>query len=378
MRETHRRKTALVLSGGGAYGAYEVGVLKALLSGRSPATGFEPLVPDIVTGTSVGAYNASFLVARLAGSGARAAEELEQTWLERIAGGPGRCGNGVFRVRLDPLEYVRPACYVPNPLRPLKTTAEDTVYFATQLLTRTASALRSNGPPLARAIEEVDLSAMLDTQPYDELIRETIDFDAIRRSPIALSVFATAWKTGLPRRYDNGEGTLTAEAVQASASIPGVFPPTAVDGELFVDGGLSINTPLAPAIRAGAEVLHIVFLDPRVGAIPMRWPLSTVAELYRILAILFANETRAQIAQIDQGNRALGPSGAASGESGESRRPIEVHVYRPSPDILQGLAGFLDFERSYVEKLIQAGQDDAVRPARHPVTSGTIPLDPRF
>jgi hypothetical protein len=97
----------------------------------------------------------------------------------------------------------------------------------------------------------------------------------------------------------------------------------------------------------------------------MRWPLSTTAELYRIFAILFADQTRAQIAQIGQANRA-------------QQRPMEVHVYRPSPEILEELAGFLNFERSYVEKLIDAGYQDTVNHSGKPVTSATIPLDPSF
>lgn len=393
------RKSAIILSGGGAYGAYEVGVLKALLTGQSPTTGFMPLVPDIVTGTSVGAYNATCLVSRLGAGGARTADELERLWLERIAGGSGTCGNGVFRVRLDPAEYVQPTCYIPDPLRPLKNTAEDTVYFAAQLMARTVSALRSSGPLLGRLAEEIDFSALLDSQPYDELIRDTIDFDAVTRSPIALSIFATAWETGVPRRFDNASGTVTAQSVQASASIPGVFPPTIVDGAPYVDGGLSINTPLQPAIAAGAEVLHVIFLDPKVRDIPMRLPISTLAEMYRMIAILFANQTRAQIVQIDQVNRALrlleNPPARAGDEDLAAflqvldqlrdhvartrvRKPIEVHVYRPSPEILEGLAGFLDFERSYVQKLIDAGYDDAVHHTAQPATSATTPLHPAF
>ena len=93
--------------------------------------------------------------------------------------------------------------------------------------------------------------------------------------------------------------------MQASASLPGVFRPTIIDGKPYVDGGLSINSPLMPAIAAGAEVIHVVFLDPKMRDIPMRVPLGTVTELYRMIAILFANETRAQIVQIDQLNRAL-------------------------------------------------------------------------
>lgn len=393
------RKHAIVLSGGGAYGAYEVGVVKALLTGESPVTGFRPLVPEIVTGTSVGAYNATFLVGRLGAGGAKAAQDLEQVWLERIAGGPGRCGNGVFRVRLDPVEYVQPSCYLPDPLRPLRTTVEDGVYFAAQLVARTASALRSRGPLLRRAIEEVDISAAVDSRPFDELIRETIDFDAVGRSPVALSIFATDWKTGLPRRFDNGSGTLTAQAVQASASIPGVFPPTIVDGEPYVDGGLSINSPLAPAIAAGAEVVHVVFLDPKVADIAFRLPLSTVTELYRMTAIVFANETRSQIVAIDRVNHGLraleDPARVSSDEElapllqtlrqlrdhvarTKTYRPLEVHVYRPSPEIVEGLVGFLDFDRSYAQKLIDAGYEDTVRRSPQPATSASIPLEASF
>lgn len=376
------RKHAIILSGGGGYGAYEVGVLKALLTGKSPVTDFRPLFPEIVTGTSVGAYNATFLVARLGAGGAQAAQDLERVWLERITGGPGRCGNGVFRVRLDPAEYVQPSCYRPDPLRPLRTTVGDGVYLAAQLIARTASALRSRGPLLQRAIEEVDLSAAVDSRPYDELIRETIDFDAVGRSPVALSIFATAWKTGAPRRFDNGSGTLTARAVQASASIPGVFPPTILDGEPYVDGGLSINTPLAPAVAAGAEVIHVVFLDPSLRDIALRVPLSTVTELYRMAAIIFANQTRSQIAAIDRVNRGLraleDPRLHDHDARAEAYRPIEVHVYRPSAEIVDGLAGFLDFERSHSRKLIDAGYDDALHRSPQPATSASVPLEPCF
>ena len=51
------QEAALVLSGGGAYGAFEVGIMKALFAGRSPATRYRPLEAKIFTGTSVGAFH---------------------------------------------------------------------------------------------------------------------------------------------------------------------------------------------------------------------------------------------------------------------------------------------------------------------------------
>ncbi len=55
-------ETALVLSGGGAYGAFAIGIMKALYAGASPATNYQPLKADIFTGTSVGAFNAAVMV----------------------------------------------------------------------------------------------------------------------------------------------------------------------------------------------------------------------------------------------------------------------------------------------------------------------------
>jgi len=273
------------------------------------------------------------------------------------------------------------------------------VYFAEQFMARTVSASRSRGPLLERLVREIDLGAAIDPQPYEDLIRDTIDFDAVRRSSIRLDIFATAWETGVARQFDNATGTVTAEAVQASASLPVVFPPAVIDGTPYVDGGLSINTPLQPAIDAGAEVIHLVFLDPRMQDIAMRVPLSTVSEIYRIIAILFANQTRAQITQIDQLNRALrlldNPPPKVQDEDltaflrtldqvrahlehARTLRPIEIHIYSPSPQVIEGFAGFLDFGLPNVRKLIDAGYDDAVQRTQRPATSATTSLDSSF
>src|SRR5690242_12761877 len=87
-------RTALVLSGGGAYGAFAVGVLKALSAGRSPATGYRPLQANIFIGTSVGAFNAALMVNGREQDSLEAALQLEDIWLNRVAEKPGGCGNG--------------------------------------------------------------------------------------------------------------------------------------------------------------------------------------------------------------------------------------------------------------------------------------------
>ena len=78
------RAQAVILSGGGANGAYEVGVLKALFMGQSAATLHTPLEPDIFTGTSVGAFNAAFLVSCWHKYGLASVANLENVWLSGL------------------------------------------------------------------------------------------------------------------------------------------------------------------------------------------------------------------------------------------------------------------------------------------------------
>ncbi len=101
-------KQAVILSGGGASGAYEVGVLKGLFAGDSPATNYTPLMPDIFTGTSIGAYNASLLVAEITNEGFAAIDRLEDIWLNVLPQDDSTGHNFVARYRGDPFEYLSP------------------------------------------------------------------------------------------------------------------------------------------------------------------------------------------------------------------------------------------------------------------------------
>jgi len=74
----------VVLSGGGANGAYEIGVLKALFRGESPATGHQPLEPGVIAATSIGAFNSAVLLSTYTDSWSQAISALEKVWLERI------------------------------------------------------------------------------------------------------------------------------------------------------------------------------------------------------------------------------------------------------------------------------------------------------
>lgn len=372
----------LVLSGGGAFAAYEVGVLRALAEGRSAATEHRPLEPRVVTGTSAGAYNAALLAARAGGPPAEVVAEVERVWRERVTGGP--CGNGVYRWRGSPMNFLELGCLVENPFRFFWERVED----VSSLLDLTA---RWVGNFLARPggedqeqrmLEVINLSDFISTHPFPRLIRDTIDFGAVRGSGVAVRCIATDWNTGELRVFGNEDmspsrGPLI---VMASSSIPGLFAPVAIPPSWFVDGGVLMNTPLAPAIHAGADELHVIFLDPEIRQIPVRDRETTLGTFQRTLAIAMAGIMRRDVEAARRINRGLDlyrrwREGELPDDAGELHQVVEqvasrlrsdrayrkltIHCYRPR-ELLGGPLGILRFERGFVGELIERGYRDAL------------------
>src|SRR5258708_15600335 len=191
-RSTRAGRSALVLASGGANGAYEVGVVRALFEGASPGTGRLPLAPRIFTGTSVGAYNAAFL-AQHAAAGAASGGWLEEIWRRRIASTVASCGNGVYRLRGDPLRWIDPGCLA-RPVANLVTTAADAAFWAGYGLVRGLNFLTSDEPLRARTAELFDFGAFFSEAPLAALIEDTIDPARLAASPAALPVTATDWR----------------------------------------------------------------------------------------------------------------------------------------------------------------------------------------
>src|SRR5262249_42089129 len=134
---------AIILSGNGAYAAYEIGIMKALIHGMCPATHHRPIQPEIYTGTSVGALIAAMIVAGADESDAAALDNLERLWFTHVAESSIRGTNGIFRLRANPFDYCRPGFYLPNPLTPLLDLGRDTLYFSQEFIKRTAVFLTS-------------------------------------------------------------------------------------------------------------------------------------------------------------------------------------------------------------------------------------------
>lgn len=380
-------KIAVVLSGGGAYGAYEVGVLKALLGGEMKGAGYRPIEPHVFTGTSVGSFNATVMVAQPDVPGSVAVERLERMWLEEIADGPNRCGNGVFRFRANPLRYFDPDCYA-NPVLPADELGDDAGHLARSFLSRGLNFLATGGGLINRSLQFVDFSAFISVEPFREMLGRTIDPEAIRYSNRELRIVATNWETGAIKVFENhevGGSEFGREMIMASAAIPGIFPPVKIDGVAYVDGGAVMNTPLNCAIKAGATTLFVIYLDPDVGNIPLQRLMNTVDTMDRVYTIMLATKINEDIdtaAWINEGinviekvraeDSAAGLSGpeitafirvAAQIQEriklGRRYKKLTIHRFHPHDD-LGGPLGMLDFRREALASLIARGFEDAV------------------
>ena len=252
MGTRERRSCALVLSGGGTRGAYEVGVLSGLTEVLDPKPGDPPLF-QIFVGTSVGAINATWLAANahLPDYGVPALVELWQ----------GLKLKDHLRTRLFGWR---------TPLR------------------RMMGGARPEGGPLAD-------ECLLDPTPLERLIDASVPWDQLHRNIAdgvidGLLIPALEVATGVtwvfaemapqahfePTRDARRRGVhapVTIDHVMASAAIPVLFPPRRIGETFFYDGGLRFNTPIAPAIRAGAD--HLVVVSPVKSAGPPPPPSAT-------------------------------------------------------------------------------------------------------
>jgi NTE family protein len=235
---------ALVMSGGGARGAYEAGVLSWVLD-ELPRRLDRPVRFQIVTGTSVGAIHACYVAANQGKPDA--GKRLIKIWDSLNVG-------GVYKVGLGDAVRI--------PLRLLGVTGA-------------RKQLPQDGIPER-------LSGLLDTLPLERLVSESIAWDDLRRNVDtgeldAVAIAATEIASGKSIVWiDNREQVvgrwahdpfviprptrLEPRHALASAAIPFLFPAPVIDGSYFCDGGLRLNTPLAPALRLGADRLLIVGL----------------------------------------------------------------------------------------------------------------------
>ena len=203
-------QVVLGLQGGGALGAYQVGVYQALHE-----AGIEP---DWVIGTSIGAINASLIAGN---DVADRLSRLREFW-SRVQLGP-------FHQAIAPLplfgglvaNWLTVAGGIPGFFKP---------------------------NPFAFAGPRIPLSAgsaaFYSTEPLERTLNELVDFTRVERHATRLTVGAANVRTGEMRYFDSRDTQLNAKHVIASGALPPAFPAVRIDGDLYWDGGILSNTPV--------------------------------------------------------------------------------------------------------------------------------------
>jgi NTE family protein len=304
-----------VLAGGGARGAYHVGVLAGLAE-RLPGLAF-----PILTGMSVGAINTIYLAAH-AGPLPAALAGLRAEW---------------GRLTSDQVYRVRPAGI-----------ARSVVRWAWQ---------RATG----RRRDSVGVRGLADTQPLREFLARCVDVRGIdanivdgRLRSVALS--ATSYTTGRSVTFVQGDpdtptwervqriavrSQLTLDHVMASAALPILFPAVRIGDEFYGDGSVRQLAPLAPALHLGAHAVVAISVGRRSAALSRAraGDYPSVAEAMGLLFdAVFLDALEVDAERLERVNLLLGalpPGAPAPG----GLRPVELLLLHPTRDLGSLAAG---------------------------------------
>ena len=308
----------LVLTGGGARGAYQAGALLAI----AEITGARRLPFRALAGSSAGSINVGYLASRALDFGG-ATRALGDLWCT---------------------------------LRPKDVFRTDTL-----TLVKTASEWGAD-LGLGGWIGAGRGKALLDTAPLRELVTRSLDIPAmhahIEHGHVhGLSMAATNYQSGLGVSFFEGAAAtlpwsrvtrigvrarLGVDHVMASAAIPAFFPAVCIDGEWYADGSIRLSTPLSPAIRMGARrILAIAVRHVRPGAAaPAKAPAAapqpypTAADTAGVmLDALFLDALEADVERTTRINHTLtllAPEVLAQQKT--PLVPVSVLVLRPSID----------------------------------------------
>jgi NTE family protein len=302
-------RLGLVLSGGGANGAFEAGVVAAI-----EEAGLEP---TILSGTSAGALNAAAMAHGLD------ADRLADVWRAVRS-------RDVYRLRRDVWTAIRPRGWL------------------------------TGGNLAERALDGVGWSHLLDTTPLRATIEDVLGGERIHvREGMVLAVSAVEKATGrlvrfaseLPpahrrtRQYQ--EVAPGVEHLLASAAIPLAFAPASLDGRHWWDGGIVANTPLAPAMAYEPDAVIVVTTATRERPAPRPESLGDAIGLLIDNILAFSLQSDLKQARLVNELCRLDPERT-------DRREVDLLVIEPTG---LDLGGPLDFGAELAERRLRAGLD---------------------
>ena len=171
---------AVILSGGGGYGAYEVGIMKALLGGEMAGAGYRRIEPGIFTGTSVGSFNAAIMASQPGVPSGR----QQKIW---SAFGSTRSPARQRDAAMEYSGFVETSCAssirVVTRIRLLRLNKSEPMQGLSGRVFSAGglNALMTQGSLANRALQFVDLSALISVEPFREMLDKTIPSQALRR-----------------------------------------------------------------------------------------------------------------------------------------------------------------------------------------------------
>lgn len=369
--ETKTPKIGLVLTGGGARAAYQVGALRAL----SDITKFEKIPFTIISGFSAGAINGTWLASRCENFDG-ATKSMWDTWASMTT-------DKVFTTSSISLMSIA--------LRWLKD--------------------RSLGGLLQK---QSQINFLLDTTPLSEFIKSNIDFDNLNthldmNRLHGVAITAANYRTGHSTIFYNGSAdiqdwkkfnrvsvrtSLKPEYVMASSAIPIFFPPVQVEDSYYGDGMIRLNAPLSSAIHMGAEKLLVIGIRgprPALHSDAIVANTISVSEIAgTILNGLFFDSLDADLDRMQRVNRTLSVMSYEELKLlPDQLRKIPLLNLKPSEEmanlpncemtrlpgalnyLLRGigvtpvkgrdLLSYLSFEPGYLQSLLKLGYEDTIR-----------------